>query len=70
MQEPSTDTGNMPVEVTPDNDSTLPSFSCAHRRVEQGRPLGKARKHTVTLTFTLLHEPDHEVKAAAAEHRK
>lgn len=28
--------------------------------------MGKARKHTVTLTFTLLHEPDHEVEAAAA----
>ena len=29
--------------------------------------MGKARKHTVTLTFTLLHEPHCEVEAAAAE---
>lgn len=33
----------------------------------QEKPLGKVRKHTVTLTFTLLHEPHHKVEAAAAE---
>ena len=29
--------------------------------------MGKARKHTMTLTFTLLHEPDRDVEAAAAK---
>lgn len=29
--------------------------------------MGKARKHTVTLSFTLLHEPDYDVEAAASE---